>query len=253
VETVKGDWPGTKIAAPGESERTVSGPTGEPWIDSNGWKIALATAQHPGNSVWVEAVPAEPRLHLESYVAGLADAAANGGRWVIQLDDRLALGIAAGNATALAVWKRLMTSARFFADWRWEGMQPVSLVGVISSFSGENEFLSQEILNLLARANQQYRVIPTGGANAAALAGLWAAIYADQGAPAAELRATLTEFAEAGGLLIAGPAWGALAGAGMGAADGPPRYAVRTLGKGRVAVARKAKTILIFWYKTRWC
>jgi hypothetical protein len=42
VELVKGDWPGTKIAAPGENERAATGPTGEPWIDSNGWRVLLA-------------------------------------------------------------------------------------------------------------------------------------------------------------------------------------------------------------------
>ena len=62
VEMVQGDWPGTKAMAPGENEHMAAGPTGEPWIDSNGWKVKLAEALHPGSEVWVEAAPTEPRL-----------------------------------------------------------------------------------------------------------------------------------------------------------------------------------------------
>jgi hypothetical protein len=237
VEVLKGSWPGTRMAAPGESDRVVAGPTGEPWIDSNGWRIALASAQHPGKEVWVEAIPVEPRLYPESYVAGLADAAANGGRWMIQLDDKLVAGIAGGNAAATATWKRLMAAAKFFADWRWQQMQPLALVGVVSRFAGEGAPFSQEVLNLLARANQQYRVILTGEVNTAALAGLRAAIYVDQVAPAPALRTALTDFAERGGLLIAGPAWGA----GTGPSEAHPRYDVRAFGKGLLAVARKVE------------
>ena len=48
VELVKGEWPGTKIASAGENERAAAGPTGEPWIDSNGWRVLLAKALRPG-------------------------------------------------------------------------------------------------------------------------------------------------------------------------------------------------------------
>src|SRR6516162_1140968 len=47
VELVKGDWPGTKAAGAGDNERAAAGPTGEPWIDSNGWRVLLAKALHP--------------------------------------------------------------------------------------------------------------------------------------------------------------------------------------------------------------
>src|SRR5262249_55244285 len=89
VEVVKGSWPGTK-SGPENNGPIAAGPTGEPWIDSNGWKILLGIAQHPGREIWVETTPKEPRLYPENYVAALADAAAHGGRWIIQLDDRLA-------------------------------------------------------------------------------------------------------------------------------------------------------------------
>ena len=235
---VQGDWPGTKMGAPGDNDRMAAGPTGEPWIDSNGWKVKLAEALHPGRAIWVEAAPAAPRLYPESYVIGVADAAAQGGCWVISLDDQLAAGIAARNAAAVGVWKRIAKTAGFFADWRWPEMKPAALIGVISDFTGDNEYLSQEVLNLLARSNQQVRVLSVHKVTAAELAGLKAVIYADEAAPGVELRKVVTDFVEQGGALVAGTKWGDDDDAEAGG-EPHPRYDVRVRGKGRVAIARK--------------
>ena len=240
VDVVKGDWPGTKVAAPGESDRTVSGPTGEPWIDSNGWRVLLNQALHPRRDTWVEALPAEPRLYPESYVAGVADAAAHGARWIVQLDAKLASAIAAGNAASLTTWNRLLSAARFFADWRWPGMRELALVGVVSDFTGANEYMSQEALNLLARANQQYRVLPAAGLSATSLSDLKAVLYIDRSPPSATLRTLLSNFVQQGGLLIAGVVWGAPTGAPENAGYFP-KYDIRQNGKGRIAIPHQAE------------
>lgn len=239
VDLIQGDWPGTKALAPGQNERMAAGPTGEPWIDSNGWKVKLAEALHPGCDIWVEAAPAAPRLYPESYVIGVADAAAHGGSWVISLDELLATAVAARAAAALAVWKRVTAAAGFFASWRWPEMTPAALIGVISDFTGANEYLSQELLNLLARNNQQMRVLPASTVTPAGMAGLRAVIYADDAAPGPALRKLVVDFVERGGTLVAVPAWGQAEGA---AAPGEPhpRFDVRVQGQGRVAFARQA-------------
>ncbi len=239
VEVIEGDWPGTKVG-PGENERMAAGPTGEPWIDSNGWRVMLAQAEHPGHRIWVDAAPAAPRLYPENYVAGLADAAAHGGRWIIHLDDRLAAGIASGDAASLGVWKKIRAAAHFFADWRWPSLEPIACIGVISDFGGENEFLSREVLNLLARANQPYRVIPLEKAAPESLTGLKAVLYVNRKPPSSALRSALNGFAEKGGLVVAGKDWGAQA-ARLEQGDDHPRYQVRHVGKGRVAVALQAE------------
>ena len=69
-----------------------------------------------------------------------------------------------------------------------------------------------------------------------AFRGLRAAIYADVQPPAPELRKQTLDFVSAGGLPIAGPKWGTPP--GTPAKDEHPRYARRTLGKGRVAIAK---------------
>src|SRR5947209_5185324 len=63
ITIVKGEWPGVRIARAGTA--VESGPTGVPWVDSNGWLVQLTAALHPGTDVWIDAPPQEqPRSYL---------------------------------------------------------------------------------------------------------------------------------------------------------------------------------------------
>src|ERR1039457_2935609 len=234
VALLKGEWPGVAMSAGGG---TSAGPTGVPWVDTNSWRIRLEAARRPGADIWVDAPPKGPRVFASSYRTAIADAAAYGGRWVISLDAPLAAAIADGKADALATWKGIAGTAAFFAARpQWPAYLPEAIVGVISDFAGGNEFLGQELLNLIGRTNQQYAILLKNKLPAAAFRGLRAAIYADAQPPAAELRKQILDFVSAGGLLITGPKWGPSP--GTPAREEHPRYATRTLGKGRVAMAK---------------
>lgn len=241
VFTVKGLWPGVKTSRGGDG-RVTAGPTGNPWVDSNGWQIRLAAALHPGSPVWVEAAPPDNfRASAGSYLLAVADSGAYGGRWVISLDNQLASGLAAGRPDALDIWKKLTAAAGFFAKRpEWAGYSPAAVVGVISDFAGDNEAFSRELLNLLARAGQHYRILPKDAAPD--LEGLRALIYADAQPPDAKLRKQILGFVEAGGALIASPSWGAAPGPAPGTPAKPddegPLFAARSLGKGRIALAK---------------
>ncbi len=238
VTIVEGEWPGVKLTESGAVDHVSAGPTGAPWVDSNGWKVRLAAALHPGDGIWVSATPARPRLFAESYQIGVADAAAHGGRWIISLDERLAGQVAAGNPEALATWRKLTESAAFFSARKsWADYSPQAVIGIISDFSGPNEFMTHEILNLVARTNQQYRILVKEGIAQASFEGLRALLYADEQPPSANLRRQVLRFVEAGGMLITGPKWGELPGMPAAGIE-HPRYALRILGKGKVAVAR---------------
>jgi hypothetical protein len=237
VEIVKGEWPGVKMGRRGGGG-VAAGPTGNPWVDSNGWAIRLAAALHPGSAVWVDAAPAAGAfITAGSYLIAVADSAAHGGRWIVSLDKPLADALAAGKSDALATWTKLAAAAGFFAAHKaWAEYVPMAVVGVVSDFAGDNEFFSQELLNLLARAGQHCRILPKDRVSDASLVGLRAVIYADAQPPAPALRQQVLAFVAAGGLLIAAPQWGELPGAPIpNGAD--PRYSLRALGKGRVAVA----------------
>jgi hypothetical protein len=237
VNIVQGEWAGLKMSPSGSKDVVSAGPTGAPWVDSNGWKIRLESALRPGLAVWVDAAPKEPHLSSDSYVIGVCDSATYGARWVISPDENLAVGIASQKPEALETWKKLTQAANFFAAHAdWVNYVPQAVVGVISDFSGDNEFLTQELLNLLARTNEQYRIIVKSQVSASSFAGLRAVIYADGNPPAPELRKQTLAFVESGGMLIAGPKWGPAPGVPAKYSD-HPRYSSHTLGKGRVVIA----------------
>ncbi|MGD0772720.1 MAG: hypothetical protein ABSC05_07855 [Candidatus Solibacter sp.] len=234
VSLLKGEWPGVAMSRGGG---TSAGPTGVPWVDTNSWKIRLEAARRPGADIWVDAPPKSAPVFASSYRTAIADAAAYGGRWVISLDAQLAAGIADGRADALGTWKEIAAAAAFFAARKqWPSYLPEAVVGVVSDFAGDNEFLGQELLNLIGRTNQQYAILLKTKLPDAAFRGLRAVIYADAQPPAPELRKQILDFVSAGGLLITGPKWGVPP--GMPAREEHPRYAARTLGKGRLAIAK---------------
>jgi len=240
VTRVKGEWPGVKMARGGGRAQASAGPTGVPWVDSNGWLVRLERALDPQSSIWVDAPPAEnARLAAGSYLSAIADSASRGGRWILSLDGQLAAGLAARNPQALDTWKKIAAAAGFFAARdNWREYRAVGLVGVVSDFAGENEFFSRELLNLLDRAGQHYRIVPKGRVTEASFASLRALIYSDAEAPAPALRKQVLGFVEGGGILITGPKWGQVPSA-PAKADEHPRYSWHALGKGRIAVAHE--------------
>ena len=235
VTLTDGEWPGIRI----ETRRggVGAGPTGPPWLDSNGWRARLALALHPGDAVWINAPP-KGQPSPDVFAMAFADAAAYGGRWVISLDDATADAISRKDARALDGWKKLIDAARFFdARKDWAEYTPGAVVGVVSDFTGGHEYLSSEILNLLARANQQYRVIVKSEISDVSWKGLRAILYADPEAPPPALRREIEALAAGGKLLIAPPQWGRVA--GPPARDQEhPRYDIRVAGKGRIAIAK---------------
>jgi hypothetical protein len=234
ITIVKGQWPGIKMSRGGGTE-TEAGPTGVPWVDSNGWAIRLSAALSPESEIWVNAPPKENLRPANAYLIAVADSAAYGGRWIIELDNQLAAGIAARQSESMQLWKNITAAAGFFAAHKaWATYVPEAVVGVISDFAGQNKSLSRELLNLLARSGQHYRIIVKGKAEP--FTGLRALIYADAEPPSPGLQKQILDFVVAGGLLITGPKWGAAPGR-TAARDEHPRFSSRVLGHGRVAVA----------------
>jgi len=239
VEIAKGEWPGVRMAQ-GNGDASA-GPTGAPWIDSNGWLARLARVRKPQAMVWVwaDAPKSNEVMPLARHLVALADAAAHGARWVTTLDKGWADDLAARKPQAIDGWKKLTGAMAFFqAHSEWSGWPVDAVLSVVSSFSGPNEFFSHELLNLMARTNVSYGIVPTDFFRPDRLVGLRAALYPDAQPPAATVRDALLDFAEHGGLLITGPKWGPLPGKAL-AGETHPRYELRGFGKGRIALAFK--------------
>jgi hypothetical protein len=190
----------------------------------------LTRAQQAGATVWVEAPPKDRRLFPPaSYELAVADVAAHGGRWILSLDPALAAQVTADTPA----WKRMRAAAAYFAARpAWADYTAAAVLGVVSDYKGANEFMGQELLNLLARAGMNYRIVAKDKPD---FGGLRALLYADKEPPAPALRKQAMAFVEAGGLLIAAPVWGAPGGKAEPGVH--PRFAVASVGKGRVAMA----------------
>jgi hypothetical protein len=235
-------WPGIVGQASFNGQTNVaelSGPTADPWIDSNGWLLRLANVRSPQKTVWLMfAPPAAPRVVLlDAYLRAIADTGAWGGRWVVALDSDLQGGLARGDTKAMESWKAIAAAVAFFEQRRaWTAFEPLGVAGVISDFAGPNETTGQEILNLMGRRNLAYRILEKSAAATASLDGFKALIYVDEGAPSPPLRRKLLAFANQGGLLLVGAAWSRPEGQPSGMDH--PRIDVRRLGKGRLAVSK---------------
>ena len=229
-------WPGV---ASRQDSGTSAGPTGVPWLDSNGWYIQLARAR-ARSDIWVMLDPpgGSTVVPAQSYPMAIYDSEAAGGRWVISLDDTLRARLAEGENAARETWKGIAAATAFFQKHSaWRSYLPLGNVGVISDFTGGNLDVSGEILNLISRKGALYRVVWKQTAGTQPFTGLKALVYADDAPPSGELRPKMLAFVASGGLLVTGPKWGS-EGKSIGP-DAHPRFDVRALGKGRLAVAKE--------------
>jgi hypothetical protein len=238
-------WPLVRISHPERwaggsgSAAAEAGPTGIPWVDSNGWLIQMARVLAPRKGIWITADPPKQTMTLraETYALAIADAAAYGGRWVVTLDEEFASGIAAGNDSALADWRIAARVMQFFsAHQEWTSYEPISVFGVISDFRGENEFLATETLNLISRRHLPFRILEKSALQADSLTGLKAVVYADQELPGPVLRKQLLAFVQAGGLLVCTKNSASLA-SGPSVPGIQGRFEMRSLGTGRIAAS----------------
>lgn len=237
VKMIEGGWPGVNPAKSGAADFTAAIRDGDPWIDSNGWAIRLATELTPKTEVWVSAAPRAP-YSVEAYQIGFAEAAIHGGRWIVQLDDTLAAGVAANQPEALGTWKKITAAAAFFAQRAsWSDYVPEAVFGILSDFAGQNEKTGQEMLQAVVWTNQQYRILIKIKIARSSLLGLKGVLYPDSDPPAPALRDRMIDFVKAGGMLISGPSWGALP-AEAKQAGWMRKYELFDIGKGRIALHR---------------
>lgn len=230
-------WPGAGAAA---GDATEAGPTGLPWLDANGWRIRLAHDLAPQAEVWIRSDPPEEagRADLGLLLLAQSEAWAHGARRPLWLPAEVAAGIARDNEAALQWWRRLSRDAAWWASRADQaGWRTAARLLVISRFAGPDAEAAAELLNLAARRNLPWRAsLPETAAGA--LDGMAAAVYVDQELPGEALLERFRQFVSNGGMLLCLPqavrGWRGLADAGQP----HPRFDVRKLGHGRVALSR---------------
>ncbi len=231
-------WPKLGLDEPKEGDAANAGPTGVPWVNSNGWMSLLARELSGGRTAWMEYDPPENSDldHPAGYALAVADACAYGSKWVISLDPRLRHGLIQNDSRAAKVWESINSTLKFFGqNEAWQSFEPEGVLAVVSDFRGDNEFMSTEVLNLLARRLLQYRIMEKAKVSSSTLQGLKGVLWVDGSEPEAGTKTHLHTFINQGGLLIAPKLWwqisskpepGGLVG----------QYSVYHLGSGRVAV-----------------
>jgi hypothetical protein len=155
----RAQWPSVRVNNKGAAE---AGPTGAPWLNANGWLIRAAQFLHPRQPIVLDTRP-PAQARPDAYVLAAAEAMAYGAAWVVTHTPE--------------TWPAVRRALQFF-DGRaaWRGWPAVAAVTVISSFAGEDEWIGEEALNLLARRQVGTRLAAPGDAKAldGAPAAAWA-------------------------------------------------------------------------------
>lgn len=233
-------WPGLNLENM-RGDTAVGGPTGVPWVNSNGWFSQLAGALAPGKTLWLDCDPPETATvqHPASYALAIADSKAYGSRWIISLDDKLRGALVKGDSRAKDVWEKASGTVSFFESHReWDTFKPQGVLAVISDFRGENAAVSGEVLNLLNRRQVQFEIMERSKALFSPTPGLKAMLWLDKEAPSTEEHSHLLAFVRQGGLVIAATY--------MGPEDVKPtqkdpsiHYKMYNVGKGQMAVSEE--------------
>ncbi len=236
-------WPGGNLPTM-RGDTGLGGPTGNPWVNSNGWFALLAQHMVAKKSLWLDIdLPDSPgMLPVEDYCLTIADSCVFGARWILSLDVNLRMGMLNGDAQAMNTWKRIAQAVSFFERHAaWQGYQPMGVLGVVSDFRDRNAYKGGEVLNLLNRRQIQFVILDRGDALTTQLTGLKAILWVDEEAPSAEQHRQLLAFVEQGGLVVAPTYWGP-AGLSSHTADWLFDYGIYDLGKGRIAVPTSGYT-----------
>jgi hypothetical protein len=233
-------WPGLGLETM-KGDTAIAGPTGIPWVSSNGWFSLLGGELAPGKTSWLDFDPPDSSdlLHPPGYALAIADSRAYGSRWIISLDDKLRAALPKRNLQAKSVWEKICEALAFFENHRqWEAFKSHGILAVISDFRGENAYLSGEVLNLLGRQAVQFRILDRSRPLPALTTSLKAILWLDKVAPNAEQYPQLLAFARQGGLLIAPAYWGPPE--VKPSKKGPAlQYKMYNVGQGQIAVAEE--------------
>ena len=202
-------------------------PSSEPWIESNIWRVRSLRLEPVWRPIWISQRPETGSA--QDYVKCVADAAVAGGRWIVALDDGLRARWSRSDSGALATWQRIVTFLKFAEEHpEWRNAPPFGNLAIILDTALPDTDIIDEYLNLVTRRQVAFRLIVRSEFSAAALAGFRAVLATDLASPTALERQVLRDFAEKGGVVVAGPSWG-----------NPPKeesYAEIAVGKGRVVV-----------------
>jgi hypothetical protein len=144
-------WPQVQTGSNGSVN---AGPTGNPWVDSNGFAIQAARALVPDRPVWLAEDPPQGRiLKPDNFSLAVCDAAVYGAHWLPSPD--------------MAAWPQIVNAQKLFnAHQAWQSYHPAARLAIVSDFVGPHRALAFETLNLLTRLYVPFEIVPKSRAAA---------------------------------------------------------------------------------------
>jgi hypothetical protein len=172
---IEGTWPRLNPmvqTSPG-GDKVTAGASGEPWIEANGWLILYHRTRAAQPVLLAYDPPKEGRLRPGSLELAVAEAACFGGQLALKLDERLRRGLAEAQPRVAAEWKRVAGQLKFAEGAVFRGAPAANIAVVADALEPV-----AEVLNLLARRNHPFLVLPRGGDLQAAMAKKYALVIA---------------------------------------------------------------------------
>jgi hypothetical protein len=232
-------WPELSYKNFSSTAGTVqAGPTGEPWLDANGWLIEMARCRAPGKAIWIKSPPPEnaEQLTPDNYILAQLEAATYGATRPLWLAPEHAEALAKGNPAAVSGWKKINATLAWLKSRRaWASWKPFARLAIVSTYSGDNEYTASEVLNLAGRRNLSFVAIETSRLTAADLEGRKGLLYVDKNPLSPSAAALIQKFVESGGTFICLKEIAAALRAKRPSAEKFPRFEIYDCGKGKVA------------------
>jgi hypothetical protein len=199
ISTSQGMWPGIHV----EKGSTASaGPTANPWIDTNTGFIRFARASTEA-ALWIAVTPPPGSVYpVQRYMQAIGDAAINGGRWVVALDDDLAKRLLAREPKALADWAKIAATLAHFEEHReWRAAVPAGQVAIVEDYNDAR--FSGGLFDMLAAKHVPAYPVPYEKLTGASLLGARVAVEPE---PNALAQPVIKAFAESGKAVVRGDA-----------------------------------------------
>ncbi len=202
IGTTQGLWPGVQSDADGKKK---AAPSGAAWIDTNTGFLRFVSAASKSVMWLANQPPPEREIPVERYLQAIGDTAMTGARWVVAFDPVFGRKLMAGDAKAVAGWKRIAATLRFYEDHReWRAAQPFARLALIQD-QHSGALLSGGVLDMIAVKHTPVRPVPPDRLEKSIVENARMAVNVDPAALNDGQRDVLRAFTRAGGTLLTGP------------------------------------------------
>jgi hypothetical protein len=181
----------------------VAARSAQPWIENNVALMRLARAEGGEGAPFlsypwqpVTAAETDEGPTVENYLVAIAEAGSFGGNLLLRLHPRFQRALLAGDPSTRAGWDRVRRYLEFYSRDLPQRYRPIANVGLLA----RDPAGSFEVMNLLARHNLLFELLPPAGLRAADLSRLDLIVAFDE--PDAAASNVLSAFVQRGGLLV---------------------------------------------------